>query len=353
VIIGVTGILALVPETRDPHPRSFDPIGVLISIVGLMLLVYGIVHAGDTRDWGSPEVLGWIAAGIAVLVGFVFYEKRSKHPSLDLALFRNADFNVSLSAVSLAFFALMGSTFFLAFFLQFLRGFSPLQAGLCILPVAVGQVISAPRSAALVGRFGTRTVMTCGLSLVALAFALLLFVDVDTPLWMLLGTYFLIGLGMGAAIAPATTRMLATLPPQRAGSGSAVQNTVRQVGGALGVAILGSLLSTVYGNQILSALTGLPGPAASVASDSVGATYEVQSRLVEQGALTAEQGRALIVAANDAFVDAMHVVSAVVVVILVIAAGIVFLFLPRHGDVGRAPDKRTPAEAATQATTPA
>ena len=180
VILGVAGILALVPETRDPTPRGIDPIGVPISIVGLLMLVYGIVHGGDTRDWGSPGVLGWIVAGIVVLAVFVVYEIRSRHPSLDTALFRNADFSVALTAVSLTFFALMGSTFFLVFYLQVVRGLSPLQAGLCSIPVAVGQLLSAPFSATLVARFGARTVMTSGLTLVVMAFALLLFIEVET-----------------------------------------------------------------------------------------------------------------------------------------------------------------------------
>jgi MFS transporter, DHA2 family, multidrug resistance protein len=257
---------------------------------------------------------------------------RSRHPSLDTALFRNADFNVSLAAVSLTFFAMMGATFFLAFYLQFLRGFSPLEAGLCIIPVAVGQLVSAPRSAALVSRFGARAVMTSGLTVVTLAFVLLLFVGVDTPLWMLLVTYLLIGLGMGSVVAPATTRMLATLPSQRAGAGSAVQNTMRQVGGALGVAILGSVLSTVYGSHVLSALDVLPPSARRAAADSVGTTYGVVDRLVSQQALSAEQGVALIDAANGAFVDAMHVVTILVVGVLATAAAVVFFFLPRHGD---------------------
>jgi MFS transporter, DHA2 family, multidrug resistance protein len=348
VIVGVAGILALVPETRDPHPRGFDPFGVLVSIVGLLLLVYGIVHGGETREWGSITVLGWIGAGLVILAGFVGYEVRSRHPSLDTALFRNADFNVSLSAVSLSFFALQGATFFLAFYLQFLRGYSPLEAGLCILPVAVGQVAAAPRSAALVSRFGARAVMTGGLTLVSVAFVLMMFVGVDTPLWMLLVTYLMIGLGMGATIAPATTRMLATLPPQRAGSGSAVQNTVRQVGGALGVAILGSVLSTVYGNQVLSALGVLPAPAVTAASDSVGSTYEA----VGESSLPPAQAGALIDAANAAFVDAMHVVTLIVIAVLTVAAAVVFFFLPRHGDLAEARNK-TAAEDAAKTTAPA
>lgn len=288
-------------------------------------------------------MLGSIIAGIVVLAGFVVYEMRSRHPSLDTALFRNADFNVSLAAVSLAFFAMMGATFFLAFYLQFLRGFSPLEAGLCILPVAVGQLVSAPRSAGLVSRFGARAVMTCGLAVVTLAFVLLLFVGVDTPLWMLLVTYLLIGLGMGSVVAPATTRMLATLPRQRAGAGSAVQNTMRQVGGALGVAILGSVLSTVYGNRLLSALGVLPPSVRRAAADSVGTTYDVVDRLVSQQTLSAEQGAALIDAANGAFVDAMHVVTLLVVAVLAIAAAVVFFFLPRHEDAAAA-DQMTDAE---------
>jgi MFS transporter, DHA2 family, multidrug resistance protein len=332
VILGVAGILALVPETRDPTPRGIDPIGVPISIVGLLMLVYGIVHGGDTRDWSSLGVLGWIVAGIVVLAVFVVYEIRSRHPSLDIALFRNADFSVALTAVSLTFFALMGSTFFLVFYLQVVRGLSPLEAGLCSIPVAVGQLLSAPFSATLVARFGARTVMTSGLTLVVMAFALLLFIEVETPLWIFLVTYALIGLGMGATVAPATTRILAALPPHRAGAGSAVQNTMRQVGGALGVAILGSVLSTVYGNQVLAAVGVLPASTASAASDSVGSTYEIAAQLVREGVLTEAQGGALTDAANAAFIDAMNVVTIIVIAVLVTAAAVVFFLLPRHAD---------------------
>ena len=143
-------------------------------------------------------------------------------------------------------------------------------------------------------------------------------------------TYALIGLGMGSVVAPATTRILAALPPHRAGAGSAVQNTMRQVGGALGVAILGSVLSTVYGNQVLAAVGVLP-PSASAASDSVGSTYDVVDRAGTADTVR-RAGCALIDAANAAFIDAMNVVTIIVIAVLVTAAAVVFFFLPRHAD---------------------
>ena len=234
VTVGLFAIWRVVPETRNPDGRKLDVLGLVLSIVGLVLLVYGIIHASETRTWIDAMVLGPIVAGIAVIALFLYLEYRSDHPSFDVSLFRNRGYAISIAAVSLSFFALTGITFTLPFYLQILRGFDTLTAGLCFIPFAVGQLLSAPRSATTVARFGYRAVMTSGLVLVAFALTALVFVQIDTPLWLLLGGFFLFGLGIGLVIAPASTVMQNVLPLARAGAGSAVQNTVRQVGGALG-----------------------------------------------------------------------------------------------------------------------
>ncbi len=163
VVVGLFFIWRVVPETRNPHPRKLDLAGLALSATGLVLLVYGIIEASATKDWLAPSVIYPIIAGILMIALFLWMEARSDHPSFDVSLFRNRGYAVSLTAVSLAFFALSGITFTLPFYLQILRGYTTLAAGLCFLPFAVGQLIAAPRSAAMVKRFGYRTVMTVGL----------------------------------------------------------------------------------------------------------------------------------------------------------------------------------------------
>lgn len=167
IAVGVIGIVRVVPETRNPHPQRLDLQGLTVSAVGLFLLVFGIIHASETGTWIDFMVIGPIVLGLATLTLFVIMEMRSDHPSFDVSLFGHRAFSVSLAAMSLAFFALSGVTFTLPFFLQVLRGYDTLQAGLCFVPFSAGQLLAAPRSAAMVVRFGYRPVMTTGLVLVA------------------------------------------------------------------------------------------------------------------------------------------------------------------------------------------
>ena len=331
VLVGLIGIWRVVPETRDPHPRRLDLIGLVLSVAGLTLLVYGIIHASSTLDWLDVSVLGPMAAGIVVLAIFLLYEARSDHKSFDVSLFVNRGYAISLSAVTLAFFALSGITFTLPFYLQILRGYDTLIAGLCFLPFAVGQILAAPRSAAMVLRFGYRAVMTTGLVLVAVSLIALVFVQLDTPLWIILAVFFVFGFGMGNVIAPASTVMQNVLPLARAGAGSAVQNTVRQVGGALGVAIIGTVLATQYASRISPALNALPDQvpedARRAAENSIVATDGLLSGLEQSGApATVVDG--LRSAAYDAFLNSAHATYLVSVTVVVVAALLVAFALP-------------------------
>lgn len=332
VIIGLIGVWRVVPETRDPHPRKLDLIGLVLSVVGLTLLVYGIIHASSTLSWVDPGVILPMLAGVAVLVAFLWYEARSDHKSFDVSLFANRGYAVSLAAVTLAFFALSGITFTLPFYLQILRGYDTLTAGLCFVPFAVGQILAAPRSAAMVLRFGYRAVMTTGLVLVALSLIALLFVQLDTPLWIILVVFFIFGFGMGNVIAPASTVMQNVLPLARAGAGSAVQNTVRQVGGALGVAIIGTVLATQYASRITPALGQLPDQvpeeARQAAENSIVATDGLLSGLEQSGA-PATVIDALRASAFDSFLASAHVTYIISVSVVVIAALLVAFALPK------------------------
>ena len=331
VIIGLVGIWRVVPETRDPHPRRLDLIGLVLSIVGLTLVVYGIIHASSTLSWTDPGVVLPMIGGVAVLAIFLIYEARSDHKSFDVSLFANRGYAVSLAAVTLAFFALSGITFTLPFYLQILRGYDTLIAGLCFVPFALGQILAAPRSATMVLRFGYRAVMTTGLVLVALSLVSLFFVELDTPLWIILVVFFVFGFGMGNVIAPASTVMQNVLPLARAGAGSAVQNTVRQVGGALGVAIIGTVLATQYANRVAPALGELPDlvpeDARQAAENSIVATDGLITGLEQAGAPAATLD-ALRSSAYDAFLTSAHVTYLVSITVVVIAALLVAFVLP-------------------------
>jgi len=340
VAIGMIGIARLVPETRNPNPQRLDVVGLLLSIAGLTAIVYGIIHAGDTKDWTAPSVLIPIVLGVLVVALFVVMEARSDHASFDVSLFRNRGFAVSLAAVSLAFFALSGVTFTFPFYLQTVRGYSTLQAGLCFLPFAAGQVLGAPRSAKMVARFGVRAVITTGLLLVAASLIFLTQLATDTPLWVVLVAFFVFGIGMGNVIAPASTVMQNTLPLARAGAGSAVQNTVRQIFGAFGVAVVGTILANLYADKLAPALAALPAQVPQAAKDALSSTVaavpEVLGRAQQQG-LPGPAAERVQSSAFDAFIQASHATTWISVALILLAAVIVALRLPKTISDGGAP----------------
>jgi EmrB/QacA subfamily drug resistance transporter len=332
VAVGLVGIFMVVPETKNPHPQALDIPGLVISFIGLVLFVYGIIHASTEHTFLTPSVLIPMILGALVLTGFVIAEARSDHRSFDVTLFKNRGYAVSLTAVTLAFFAMSGITFTLPFFLQTLRGYSTLSAGLCFLPFEIGQIIAAPRSAAMVNRFGYKRVMAGGLFVVTLSLLALSFMlHLDTPLWFILAVFFFFGFGMGNVIAPASTVMQNVLPLARAGAGSAVQNTVRQVGGALGVAVIGTLLANQYAKNLQPALDALPAQFPSAAKDamsnSVVATVGVLEKAVTQG-LPAQVAAATKDTAFSAFLDASHVTTLVSAALALVASLVVWFMLP-------------------------
>lgn len=300
VAIGVTAMLILVPESRDPKPGKLDPLGVLGTIVGLVLLTYGIISGGQ-YGWTAPRVLGSIAAGVVVLAAFIWWESRIDHPSLDVHLFRNPRMSAAVGLIGLTFFALSGVVFFLAFYWQSVRGFTPFQAGLLVLPLAITQVIVSPRSAGLVRRFGPKRVSVVGLAMVALSLSTYgWLVTATTPIWIILAFGVVQGTGMAVVMPSATESIMSTLPRERAGAGSAVQNTVRQTAVALGVAVIGSIVSTVYRGHIDGSLTAVPAALRNVAGESIESTMAVVAKL-------GPAGEALIGPAKEAFMSAMHV----------------------------------------------
>lgn len=246
VIIGVALIVVLVPESKDPNPGKIDPFGVVLSIVALVTLVFGIIEGGNTNDWFQWRSLGAIVLGLILLTLFVVLERRSAHPTIDVTLFKNRQFSAGTISIALVFFSLMGATFYLAYYLQAIRGYTPLAAGVALIAVAAGVMISASQAAKLSDRFGARYVAGSGLTLFALAMLSYGLVGETTPQWVVEVQMFVLGSGMGLTMTPATNAIMGAVPRDKAGAGSAVNNTVRQVAGALGVAVLGSLLAVAF-----------------------------------------------------------------------------------------------------------
>jgi len=336
---GATAVALVVPESKNPEPGRIDYVGVLASIAGLVLLVYGIIQGGDKGSWLHVDVLGSILAGLAVLAFFAWYESRLSHPSLDVRLFRNPRLSAAIGALALVFFGMMGALFFLSFYLQSVHGFSPLKAGLLSLPFAAGQMLLAPRTATLVRRFGPKRVIASGLLLVTAALLGYQLLGVGTPILLLGVLFFIQGAGMGTVMPPATDAVMSVVPRERAGAGSALTNTARQVSAALGIAVLGSILAQVYRGQLSSHLTVLPAPARGAAAGSITATQAIAARL-------GVAGRELASFADTAYVHGMHVTTIASAVITLLGVVVVLIWMPSRPAEGTVPELAAVAEPA-------
>jgi EmrB/QacA subfamily drug resistance transporter len=312
---------ALVPDSRDPDPRKIDVMGAILSTGSLSTLVYAIIQAPE-RGWGDPVVVAGFVVSALTAVAFVIYELRIDHPMLDMRFFRNARLSSGAIAISIAFLSLLGLIFITTQYLQFVRDYSPLQAGLRMVPLALGYMLGAGTSEKLVAALGTKKVVTGGLLLVGFALLSFVFVDETTAYWIVAAGMVAMGVGIGSAMAPATEAVMGAVPEANAGVGSALNDVTRNVGGALGIGILGSVLNSIYSSNVASAVTELPAGAAAAAKNSIGAAEQIALGLEGSAA------ESLRVAADSAFVDAMSIAMAVAAGIVITGAAIVLRFMP-------------------------
>jgi EmrB/QacA subfamily drug resistance transporter len=337
---GVVAILVAVPESKSPMPERIDLPGVLLSIAGLVLLVYGIIRGGELGSWLHGSVLGPIAGGLAVLASFCWYEARTDHPALDVRLFRNPRLSAASAAIALSFFAMTGAYFFMSFYLQNVRGYSPLHAGLLTTPVAVGQLATASRSPLLVKRFGAKLVAAGGLAIVTAALIGYHSLTVTTPIVLLAAMFLVQGIGMGIVMPTATESVMSVIPRERGGAGSAITNISRQVAVALGVAVLGSILAQAYRSRLTPDLAVLPPGARTAATQSVAATQAAADHLGAAG------GR-LLAAADQSFVQAMHITTLIGAAIAAVGAVLIAVWMP--GRPTRQPaGRQVPADTAVR-----
>jgi len=323
VLVAVLAGYFLVPESKDPNATPLDPVGAGLSIAGLSALVYAIIEA-PANGWTDPLILAGFAIAAVLLGWMVWWELRTPHPMLQMSFFRNPRFSAASASITLVFFAMFGTVFLIAQYLQFVLGFSPFEAGLRVMPVAT-LIVAAPLSARLTEKVGSKIVVTTGLVIVAIALTVISGVEVDGGYGRVALALSIMGFGMGMTMAPATDSIMGSLPLAKAGVGSAMNDTTRQVGGALGVAVLGSVLASTYSAAMTPLVTALPPPAAELALDSVGGAARVAAEIGEAGA-------ALVRSAASAFVDGMGNAALVAAGVALAGAMVAAVFLPARPD---------------------
>jgi hypothetical protein len=331
-----------VPESRDPRPGSFDLLGAALSTAGFSILVYSIIEAPE-RGWTSGLVVGSLTASVALLGFFLWWERRIKEPMLDLGFFRSARFSVGTAAVSVAFFALLGGIFALTQYLQFAQGFSAIEAGAIMTPIALGLMMGAGSSSKAVRRLGTARVVATGLTGLALLLALTVLWEPDTGAVTLVAWFFGLALAMGWIMAPATDTVVGAVSAAKSGVASATNTVARMVSGALGVAVIGSLVGSLYSNDVDGSLGALPSQAQAAAEDSIGAASTIAAQLPP------ETASSLLATTGDAFTQAMGIGLSLAAALAAAMAIVVARFLPaREPDAAQAegakPGMRPPAD---------
>ncbi|HUC33604.1 MAG TPA: DHA2 family efflux MFS transporter permease subunit, partial [Ilumatobacteraceae bacterium] len=325
LVAATVGALHVVPESRDPHPPRLDPIGAGLSIVAISTLVYAIIQAPE-RGWTSTASIVNFIVGAIVGVAFVAWELHRDEPMLDMTLFRNRSFSAGSITLALLFFAMAGAVFLQAQYLQFILDYTPLAAGFALVPAAFGMLFGSGAGAHLAEMHGGRIAVATGTLLAAMGVALQAALS-DGSSYVPTGVGLLLfGLGAGVAMPAATEMIMASLPPARAGVGSAVNDTVREFGGALGVAVIGSIAATSYASTMheeLAEFTNLSEIDRDLLANNVGAAIHVSHQLGAQGEQIASVAR-------DAFVDSMSGSLWIAAGLAFTAAVVALTQLPRH-----------------------
>lgn len=325
-VVAVIGTALVVPETKDADPARLDVLGFVLSTAGIGLLVWSIIEA-PRHGWTAPVTVGSGLAAAAILAAFVFWQLRVPAPLLDVRMFRLRSFGVPAVAISIASFALFGFVFFFTLYFQAIRGYSPLETGVRALPYALGIVLTAPLGMASARRFGTAPTVAVGLAAMSAGFVAASFADQYTSyLSVIFPLTILMGAGLGLIQGPATELLMSNLPEDDMGVGAAVNDTTREVGGALGVAVIGSVLSSIYADAIRPQVdsSGLPHAVAEAATSSVIGGLEVARRIP----IPELQERAFD-AVREAFSQAIFWTSMTAAIATAVAALIVIVFLPR------------------------
>ena len=343
VIAGLVLGFVLVPESRDPNHSALDPFGAVLSIGALGTLLWSIIEA-PSHGWGSATIVGGFVIGVVLLAAFFTWELRSTHPMLDMRFFENPRFSAASGAITLVFLALFGTLFLLTQYLQSVLGYSTVKAGAVLLPQAAMMMIFAPLSSGFVNKVGNKVVVTTGLSLITISLVLFSTFEPSISAYHLIAVTMLMGVGMANVMAPCTDSIMGSLPRNKAGVGSAVNDTTRQMGGAIGVAVFGSLMASHFTSNVASSLRGVvPADVLTQIGDNVGQAVGVAT----QSPAAKQYAPQIVAASKDAFVGGLHTVGFVAAAVTLLAAVGVAIFLPARVTVG-APATESAADFETQ-----
>lgn len=335
--------IRIVPTSKDPEGHALDPVGAVLSVFALVTLVFGIIE-GPEWGWTDPRVLA--AFGAAVLFGaaFVAWELRVDAPTLDPRLFRLPGFSMGSMSITFTFFCMFGMFFLVTLYLQYVKGYTPLQAGVSGLPSAAMMIAISPRSPAITARLGIRTTLRVGYTLAALGFLQLASLDPSSPYWRVGLAFVFTGSGIALVMPPSTSSIISALPLSKAGVGSAVNDVTREVGGALGIAVLGSVLNSLYTARVdLEGVRALVPPAgrprfeaaATAITSGIGPAEGVARTVASEDFPGAAQlAEAIRTAARSAFSGAMTVAFLVAAGVVVVAAIVVTRFIPDRVEMG-------------------
>jgi len=323
--LALVGTALLVPTSRDPEDAALDPVGALLSVAGISGVVFAIIE-GPALGWTSPPVVASFVAGMLALVAFVLWELHSKRPMLDPRLFLVRPFSAGTLSITMSHVAIFGLFFVALQYLQQILGYSPLLSGLAVLPMVAAFALS-PASAHLSERVGPALVIAVGLALGAAGLAVLSTLGVGSSYWHVLAGFVLTGASMALSAAPATNAIVASLPQGKQGVASAVNDLSRELGGVLGIAILGSVLNAGYRSGLADAARGVPGEALARAQESLASALWVASQL------GGGEGERLANAAREAFVGGLSASLLAGAVFLALGAVSVLLLATKGGTI--------------------
>ncbi len=346
IAVALFGTSRYLAESRDPHQTRFDFVGIALSTIGLFALVYGIIEAGG-HGWTASNVLAALTIAIVVLGAFAWWENHNPNAMLPLSVFRNRSFTVASLAITLTVFAIVGSMFFVSQYYQTVRGYDTLRAGIAGLPQALAFFVVSQQAVRISKRFSARQAISFGIGLASVGMLVMaLTFRIDTPYLLTVVGQILLTIGMGVAVSPATNVIMSSVPPERAGVGSAVNDTTRELGGALGVAILGAVMFANYraGVQRIAAIfPQLSSAVIQQISSSIQAAHAVAANM------PGGMAQVVVDTANAAFINGITQAMFIGAAISALGAIFVFFALPTTLEKTTMPEGELDAQAVSVA----
>ncbi len=305
-VAAIIGTVRAVPESADDNAPRLDLVGAIIAVIGMVALVFSVVEAPD-YGWASARTLIGITTGLVVLAGFVLWELTRSAPLLDPRIFRHRRLAAGTLSIFVQFLAFFGFIFVVLQYLQLVRGDTAIVSAVSMLPMAAAMMPTARLAPRLIARFSARTVCLTGLVLISAGLVILAQLEVSSGYGWLLAGLVPLGVGMGAAMTPATTAITEALPASQQGVGSAINDLARELGGAVGIAVIGSTLTATYRNHLT--LPGLPASVVGQARNSFAVAAHLGGRVATQASIAFTDGLriALLVGAGFALLAAIAV----------------------------------------------